>query len=126
MPELPEPKIRPHPFKRGRVAKAPQLLGPSPAVPAACTYAELHVTSNFSFLRGASHPEELIEWAAVLGHHAVALTDVNTLAGIVRAHLAAKEAGIQLVVGSRLEVDGGARFSCTRRTAPPMAGCVVC
>ena len=71
MPELPEPKIRPHPFKRGRV-KAPQLLGPSPAVPAACTYAELHVTSNFSFLRGASHPEELIERAAALGHHAVA------------------------------------------------------
>ena len=106
MPELPEPKIRPHPFKRGHV-KAPQPLGPMPAVPVACTYAELHVTSNFSFLRGASHPEELIERAAALGHHAVALTDVNTLAGIVRAHLAAKEAGIQLVVGSRLEVDGG-------------------
>jgi error-prone DNA polymerase len=66
-------------------------------------YAELQVTSNFSFLRGASHPEELVTQAAALGHAAIAITDRNTLAGVVRAHLAAREAGIRLVVGARLD-----------------------
>jgi error-prone DNA polymerase len=66
-------------------------------------YAELQVTSNFSFLRGAAHPEELVSRAAELGHGAIALTDRNSLAGVVRAHLAAKEAGIRLVVGARLD-----------------------
>ncbi|MCZ6483248.1 MAG: PHP domain-containing protein, partial [Alphaproteobacteria bacterium] len=60
-------------------------------------YAELQVTSNFSFLRGASHPEELTATAAALGLAAVALTDRNSLAGIVRAHGGAKEAGIRFV-----------------------------
>ncbi len=70
-------------------------------------YVELQVTSNFSFLRGASHPEELVVRAAALGHPAIAITDRNTLAGVVRAHLAAREAGIRLVVGARLDpVDG--------------------
>ncbi|MGE3934403.1 MAG: error-prone DNA polymerase [Rhodospirillaceae bacterium] len=67
-------------------------------------YAELTVASNFSFLRGASHPEELAHAAAALGHRAVAITDRNTLAGVVRAHVAAKEAGIRLVVGARLDL----------------------
>ena len=91
MPEQPEPKARPHPWKKGSVPFFP--------------YADLHVTSNFSFLRGASHPEELVERAAALGHVAVAITDVNSLAGIVRAHVAAKEAGLRLVVGCRLALD---------------------
>ena len=56
-------------------------------------YAELQITSNFSFLRGGSHPEELVLRAAELGLSAIALTDRNTLAGVVRAHLAAKEVG---------------------------------
>ncbi|PWK66342.1 error-prone DNA polymerase [Mucilaginibacter oryzae] len=55
-------------------------------------YAELQVTSNFSFLRGGSHPEELVEHAIRLGYKAIAITDRNTLAGIVRAHLVAKKA----------------------------------
>ena len=55
-------------------------------------YAELQVTTNFSFLRGASHPEEMVAIAAVLGLAAVAITDRNTLAGVVRAHIAAKQA----------------------------------
>jgi len=67
-------------------------------------YAELQLTSNFSFLRGASHPEEMVETAAALGHAAVAITDRNTLAGVVRAHVAAKAAGIRLVVGARLDL----------------------
>lgn len=66
-------------------------------------YAELQVTSNYSFLRGASHPDELVQQAATLGHTAIAITDRNTLAGVVRAHVAAKLHGIQLIVGARLD-----------------------
>src|ERR1700685_3199244 len=65
-------------------------------------YAELDVTSNFSFLRGASHPDELVYRAAELGHAAIAITDLNSVAGVVRAHQAAEEAGIKLCVGARL------------------------
>ncbi|MGA8755559.1 MAG: error-prone DNA polymerase [Stellaceae bacterium] len=70
-------------------------------------YAELQVTTNFSFLRGASHPAELVLTAAALGHRAIAVTDHNSVAGIVRAHQAAKEVGIRLVVGCRLDLDDG-------------------
>ena len=70
-------------------------------------YAELQVTSNFSFLRGASHPEELVERAAELGYHALAVTDRNSLAGIVRAHAAARKSGLRLVVGARLDLEDG-------------------
>ena len=65
-------------------------------------YAELHCLSNFTFLRGASHPEELVERAAELGLSAITITDRNSLAGVVRAHVAAKQAGIRLVVGARI------------------------
>jgi len=65
-------------------------------------YAELEVTTNFSFLEGAAHPEDLVRRAVALGHTAIAVTDRNSLAGIVRAHAAAKEAGLRLVVGARL------------------------
>ncbi|MSO76935.1 MAG: error-prone DNA polymerase [Alphaproteobacteria bacterium] len=67
-------------------------------------YAELQVTSNFSFLRGASHPAELARRAAELGHAAMAITDRNSLAGIVRAHKAAREVGLRLIVGCRLDL----------------------
>ena len=66
-------------------------------------YAELQVAMSFSFLRGASHPDELATTAAALGLEALAVTDRNSLAGVVRAHMAAKEAGIRLVVGCRLD-----------------------
>jgi error-prone DNA polymerase len=70
-------------------------------------YTELQVTTNYSFLRGASHIEELIGRAAVLRMKALAVTDRNSLAGIVRAHQRAKEAGIRLIVGCRIDlVDG--------------------
>ena len=75
-------------------------------------YAELQVTSNFSFLRGASHPDELAVAAAALGLEALAITDRNTLAGVVRAHVAAKAAGIRLVVGARLDFDGASSVLC--------------
>lgn len=67
-------------------------------------YSELQITSNFSFLRGASHPEELVEHAASLGYKEIAITDRNSFAGIVRAHTAAKKAGIRLIVGCRLDL----------------------
>ena len=70
-------------------------------------YTELQVTTNFSFLRGASHPEELAEQAAALGYTAMAITDRNSLAGIVRAHAAAKKAGIRILVGCRLDLLDG-------------------
>jgi len=72
------------------------------------SYAELQVTTNFSFLRGASHPHELAAQAAALGHRAIAVTDRNSLAGVVRMHIAAKDAGLPLVVGARLDLAGGA------------------
>src|SRR5689334_17045941 len=81
---------------------------PSPDVLPA--YAELHCLSNFSFLRGASHPEELVERAATQGYAALALTDECTLAGAVRAHLAAKDAGLPLVVGSELTLVDGTKL----------------
>ena len=70
-------------------------------------YAELHCLSNFSFLRGASHPGELVEQAAAQSYAALALTDECSLAGVVRAHQAAKEAGLKLLVGSEMTIGRG-------------------
>jgi error-prone DNA polymerase len=67
-------------------------------------YAELQCTTNFSFLRGASHPEELVTQARHLGLAAIAVTDRNTLAGVVRAHGAAKDMDLKLIVGARLSI----------------------
>ncbi|HEV2566730.1 MAG TPA: error-prone DNA polymerase [Microvirga sp.] len=71
------------------------------------TYAELQVTTHFSFLRGASSPRELFEQAKHLGLSALGIADRNSLAGIVRAHEAAKETGVRLVVGCRLDLTDG-------------------
>ncbi len=70
-------------------------------------YAELHVTSNYSFLRGASHVEELLLQAKALGHETLAVTDHDSMAGIARAHARAEEVGIRLVVGCRLALRDG-------------------
>ena len=78
----------------------------------ALTYAELHVSSNFSFLRGASHPDELVFTAQKRGLAAIALTDRNTLSGVVRGHIAAKQAGIPFVVGCRLDLTNGPSLLC--------------
>ncbi len=74
-------------------------------------YAELRCVSNFTFLRGASRPEELVERAKALGYSAIAVVDECSLAGVVRAHVAAKEAGIKLLVGSQFEVRSDTPFS---------------
>ncbi len=73
-------------------------------------YAELHCISNFTFLRGASHPEELVARAAELGYRALALTDECSLGGVVRAHLAAKQHALQLIIGSEFRLDDGLRI----------------
>src|SRR5580704_2888349 len=65
-------------------------------------YAELAVTTNFSFLRGASHPEELVTHAKRLGLVGIGIADRNSVAGVVRAHMAAQTAGLRLAVGARL------------------------
>jgi error-prone DNA polymerase len=78
-----------------------------PVLPA---YAELHCLSNFTFLRGASHPEELIERAAALGYCALALTDECSVAGAVRAHVAAKGCSLKLIVGSEVRLDDGTKL----------------
>ena len=75
------------------------------------SYAELRCLSNFSFLRGASKPEELVERAQALGYTALALTDECSLAGIVRAHVAAKKQGLKLLVGSQFQVQSDAPFT---------------
>ncbi len=102
-------------------------------------YAELHCVSNFSFLRGASHPEELVARAAELGYRALALTDAASVGGVVRAHGAARERGLHFIVGAELTLETGERFvllACDRggygrlcriitrgRRAAPKGGC---
>ncbi len=73
-------------------------------------YAELHALSNFSFLRGASQPEELVAQARLLGYQALALTDECSLCGVVRAHVAAREQGLKLLIGSELQTACGLKL----------------
>ncbi|HEY7840458.1 MAG TPA: PHP domain-containing protein, partial [Gammaproteobacteria bacterium] len=73
-------------------------------------YAELHCLSNFSFLRGASHPEELVRRAIELEYSALAITDECSLAGVVRAHAAARGTGLKLVIGSEFTLSDGFRL----------------
>lgn len=82
----------------------------------AAPYAELQVTTNFSFLRGASHAAELVEQAKALGLSAIGVADRNTLAGVVRAHIAAKEHGLKLLVGARLDLACGLSLLCYPET----------
>ena len=103
MPQPTHPKApRPQP---------PLSSSPTPLLDRLPAYAELHCRSNFSFLTGASHPEELVARAAQLGYAAIAITDECSVAGVVRAHEEAKrqnEAGstIKLLIGSVFEVQG--------------------
>src|SRR6059058_2199168 len=70
--------------------------------PSSFRYAELHCKTNFSFLEGASHPDELVMRAKELGYAALAVTDRESLAGVVRAHTASKEAGLKLIIGAEV------------------------
>jgi len=73
-------------------------------------YAELHCLSHYSFLRGASAPEELVNRAIHCGYHALAITDECSLAGVVKAHVAAKEHNLKLIIGSELTLTEGIRL----------------
>jgi len=98
-----------------------QPASPLPFGDALPAYAELQCVSNFTFLHGASHPEELAMRAARLGYRALALTDECSVAGVVRAHTEAKKLGLHFIVGSMFELQpeqGGARKTANaRRTA---------
>ena len=76
------------------------------------SYAELAAASNYSFLRGASHPAEMVARAAELGLAAIGLADCNSVAGVVRAHVAAREAGIRFLPGARLQPRDGPDVLC--------------
>src|SRR5258708_38470159 len=98
MPELP-------PRKRLPVTDAdPGSAQESARLSAAgnIAYVELHCRTNFSFLEGASHPDELVQTAMALGYRALAITDRNSLAGVVRAHVAAKSTGLKLLIGAEI------------------------
>jgi error-prone DNA polymerase len=98
LPQNESPKLVPHPFRDRDDAWA---TAPAAQVARSGTFAELCVTSNYTFLQGASHPEELVRAASAMGLGAIAITDLHSLAGIVRANVAAMESGVQLVVGAR-------------------------
>jgi error-prone DNA polymerase len=69
-------------------------------------YFELHCRTNFSFLEGASHPDELVARAVELNYAGLAITDVNSLAGVVRAHGPAKKLGLKLLIGAEVTPSG--------------------
>ena len=73
-------------------------------------YTELHCLSCFSFLRGASHPQELVAQAAANGYAGLAVTDECSLAGVVKAHVAAKEFDLHLIIGSEFQLAEGIRL----------------
>src|SRR5215467_4528154 len=89
---------------------------PAGAVRMSSAYAELHCLSNFTFLRGASHPQELIERALELGYAALALTDECSVAGVVRAYEAVKkseaahESSFKLIVGTEIRLEDGLKL----------------
>jgi error-prone DNA polymerase len=84
-------------------------------------YTELHCLSCFSFLRGASRPEELVAQAAALGYAGLAITDECSLAGVVKAHVAAKEHNLTLIIGSEFNLTEGIRLVALAPPARPMA-----
>ncbi len=102
MPELPLDKGHPHPLHGAVPVSTSERHTAAPVV-------ELHCISCFSFLRGASHPDELVAAAHRLGYEALALTDAASVAGVVRAHVAAKELPIRLVIGSEITTEDGLR-----------------
>ena len=93
---MPDPPLTSKRPTLSRSPRAPARGGPR--------YAELHCKTNFSFLEGASHPDELVLRAVELGFAALAVTDRNTLAGVVRAHAAAKALDLKLIIGTELDL----------------------
>ena len=92
-----------HPRK---ALKLPEVSAPNP--PSA--YVELGVTSAFSFLHGASQPSELALTAHLLGHDAMGIADINSLAGVVRLHVAARQLHLRPLIGARIVLADGTAF----------------
>ena len=87
----------------------------------ALEYVELHCISNFTFLRGASFPEELVEQAHDLGYQALAITDECSLSGVVRAHMAAKERKLKLIIGSEFFLSHAEGVSCSSQQSEALS-----
>ena len=113
----------PRPLRDSAPSASPLALSESPSANAASqkdlpaqrpvatpAYAELHCLSNFTFLRGASHPEELVERAHALGYAALAITDECSVSGVVRAHQKARALGLTLLIGSEVQLRDGPRL----------------
>src|SRR5438132_8897645 len=101
---MPDPPVS---NKRAPIAAPPEAIGDGKTKQASTArsrpkYAELHCKTNFSFLEGASHPDELVNRAAQLGYAGLAITDRNSVAGVVRAHVAAKKVGLKLIIGAEV------------------------
>ncbi|EIM73658.1 DNA polymerase III subunit alpha [Nitratireductor aquibiodomus RA22] len=109
----------PIPLDSGSKADTPAKQRPAPPVP---PFAELGVTSNYSFLRGGSHPRELVEEAARLGHAAIGIADRNTMAGVVRAHVEAKRRKYASSSARGWPCGTVSRRFASRPTSMPMAG----
>ena len=73
-------------------------------------YAELHCLTNYTFLRGASHPEEMVQQASKLGYHAIAITDECSVAGVVRAYAEARELNVKLIIGTEITLLDGLKL----------------
>lgn len=99
MPEIASPKIRPRVIPEAVASSFELKVG----------YAELHCQTNYSFLRAASHPDELVQRANDLQYAALAITDRHSLAGVVRAHAAAKPLGFKLLIGAEVTLTDGQR-----------------
>lgn len=115
MPEARNPVDETPPAERSRqlaqlLAPLPSLRQPELPLLPAVDYAELHCLSHYSFLRGASSPAQLVEAAQAQGYTALAITDECSMAGAVQAHVAAKERGFKLIVGSEFRLDDGLRL----------------
>jgi error-prone DNA polymerase len=94
------PESTTHPPRWPHAYGDPTAIAPAMAEPG--PYAELHCRTNFSFLEGASHPDELVVTAVKLGYAALAITDRNSVAGVVRAHSAAQDLGLKLIIGAEV------------------------
>lgn len=90
---MPDPAPEKRRYLPAELASLPRAVPP---------YAELHCKTNFSFLEASSHPDELVTQAAALGYQALAITDRHSLAGIVRAHVAAHDANLKLIIGAEI------------------------
>src|ERR1700680_3601982 len=90
------------------MSRDPSKMGGAPA--SLPPYAELHCVSNFTFLRGASHPQELVERASILGYSAIAITDECSVAGVVRAYMAARLLKLKLLIGAEFRLECGLKL----------------